>query len=114
MNKKLLTITGTFSFIFLMLGTLNECGDFGSTLILKPYPSFEKSFGFGEERQCKESLPNWVINENYLKIAYYPGESSLKLWQFFYMVFNITTFFLLIVSLVSFVKWCFNRQNNSA
>lgn len=112
MNTKLLIITALFAFLFLMLGTVRECGDFGSTLILKPYPSFHKTFGGGEERHCLESLPTWIADGHYLKVAYHPGESSPSFWQYFYLIFNVSVFVLVFASIISVLRKYLTRQGS--
>ena len=112
MNTKLLKITALFAFLFLMLGTVRKCGDLGSTLILKPYPSLHKNFGGGEERFCLESLPAWSLDEYYLKISYHPGESNPSFWQYLYLIFNVSVFVLIFASIVSVLRTNLTRQDS--
>ena len=70
MNKKVLSICILLSIIYLMLGVVHSCGEMSGTLVIKPYPIIENSFGHGEGQRCRASMPEWVVEGDFIEISF--------------------------------------------
>jgi len=56
-------------------------------LLLKPYPTLDLFLGGGEEEQYARRLangefPDWLVNEQYVNLAWGSWESDTKVWEY--------------------------------
>ncbi|WP_063707274.1 hypothetical protein [Pseudoalteromonas gelatinilytica] len=62
-------------------------GSFDYYLLLKPYPTLDLFLGGGEEghyarRIANGEFPDWLVNEQYIKLAWGSWEDNTKPWEY--------------------------------
>jgi len=86
MKKSIITLLVTTLLLFWTVEH-KPGGSLDYYLLLKPYPTFDLFLGGGEEgmyarRVANGEFPDWLVNEQYINLAWGSWENDTKVWEY--------------------------------